>query len=96
MFKKISTILSSKFGKKDYLSKQIQIVKVFDLYRDGVNALFPDSPRAEPISLKDKNLTIQTRSSSHASELRMREHEIIETINSHFGEEVVNRVVYRF
>ena len=96
MFKKISTILSRKFSKKDDLSKQIQIVKVFDLYRDGDKSFFPKGPEARPISLRNMVLTIQATSSSHASELRIREYEIMETINHHFGSEVVKRILYRF
>jgi len=96
MFKKISSILSSKFGKKDYLSKQIKIVQVFDMYRDGTKGLIPGAPEPNPISLKNKTLTVSVQSSSHASELRMQESEIVETINQHFGEEVIKRVAYRF
>jgi len=96
MFENLGKILKGRFGKKDYLAKQVRIVQIFDLYKEGAGSLFPNGPEAKPVSLKDRVLTIETSGAAHANELRLREHEIIETINRHFGEEVIKRIVYRF
>lgn len=94
MFRRVSKILGDRFGKKDDLARQVKIAQVLAMYRDGARQLLGEA--AEPVSLKNKVLTVKAQSAAHASELRLREHEIIAIINSHFGEEVIKRVLYRF
>lgn len=88
MFKKLSESLKAKFGRKDYLSRQLEIVKIFDIYQVETGI--------RPTSLKNKILVIPTRSSVEANELRMREHEVVEKINQELGKPPIERVVYRF
>ena len=96
MVQRLSSILSAKFSQKDDLSKQLEIVKVFDLYRQELKKLFPEEKDAKLVSLKNKILTIKTSSSVAANELRMREGGIINLINQNSQKEIIKRVVYRF
>jgi len=96
MFKKLSDALKDKFSRKDDFSRQLEIVKVFDLYRQELKKLFPEEKDAKLVSLKNKILTIKTSSSVAANELRMREGGIINLINQNSQKEIIKRVVYRF
>ncbi len=96
MFNNLSDILKAKFGRKDDLSKQLQIVKVFDLYRAELKKIFPEENDIRLISLRNKTLTLGIASSVLANELRMRETEIVEVINQKLGKETISRVIYRF
>ena len=91
---RLSKILSDRFERQDDLSKQLAIVKVFDLFRDELKKLNFDG--VELVSLKNKTLTLQIESSVAANELRLREDKIIKAINQGLGKEVLRRVVYRF
>lgn len=96
MFKKLSDALKDKFSRKDDFSRQLEIVKVFDLYRQELKKLFPEEKDVKLVSLKNKILTIKTSSSVAANELRMREGGIINLINQNSQKEIIKRVVYRF
>lgn len=95
MFKQIGKILVAKLGRQDELGKQLEIVKVFDLYRKQLDDLPAQIRDAEPVSLQNKILTVRARSSSHASELRLREQDILQNINHSLGKEMVRRVIYK-
>ncbi|MDP3993693.1 MAG: DUF721 domain-containing protein [Candidatus Doudnabacteria bacterium] len=94
MFEKLSNFLSAQFGRKD-LQKQLEIVRVFDVYLSQIKNL-PQAEGARPLSLRNKILTIAVPSAVAAGDLRLRESQMIEQINSTLGEEVVRRIVYRF
>lgn len=96
MFKKLSETLKDKYSRKDELSKNLQIVKVFDIYKKELKEVFGEGDDAKPISLRNKTLTVQATSSVVANELRLREHEIIKKINSGAGTEAIKRIIYRF
>lgn len=96
MFKKLSDALKDKFSRKDDLSKQLEIVKIFDLYRGEIRKFFPKEEDFELVSLKNNILTVRTSSSVLASELRMRENDLIKNINNKLGKEALKRIVYRF
>ena len=87
--------MGAKSGRKDDLSKQLEIVKVFDLFKEELKNLFPKEG-VNLISLKNKTLKVQVSSSSYASELRLHEKDIIKKINDIFGKQVITRTVYRF
>lgn len=95
MFKKLSESLKEKFSRKNELSKHIEIVRVFDLYRNQVREANPRLV-ALPVKLRNKVLTVQTASSAQANELRYSEKNILEAVNQALGREVIRRVVYRF
>ena len=95
MFNKLSNILSSKYRKKDDLSRQIQIAKVLDLCREEFRYLFP-SEEINVVSLKNKTLLVELNNSVLASELRMRETRIISKVNGQIGSEVIKKIIYRF
>lgn len=96
MFKKISESLKEKFGRKDDLSRQLAIRRVFDLYKAELAALPPNLRTADPASLKDGVLTVSVESAAAANELRYREAALIEKINAAFGQEIIRRILYRF
>ncbi len=96
MFDKLSNALKAKLDRKGELSRQIAIIKVFDLYKKELDRIFPDGHKTTPVSLKSKILTVKTMSAVMANELRFREKEILEQINSSFKNEAVKRVVYQF
>lgn len=96
MFNKLSNILGNKFSRKDDLSKQLEIVKVFDLYRQEIKKFLPAGTEVRLVSLKNKVLTVSIPSSVLASELRLRETSALQNINSRFGNDAVTRVRYRF
>ncbi len=96
MFDKLSNTLRARFGRKDELSRQLQIVKVFDIYKEEVKKLFADSDQIKPISFRNKTLTIQTTSAAMANELRFKEAEIFKKINAELKGVVVKRATYRF
>ncbi len=89
MFNKLSQILSSRFGRRDELSRQLEIVKIFELFRQQVPGL------GEPLTLRNKILTVRVGSSVAASELRFREAAIIAAVNAALGQEVIARIRYR-
>lgn len=93
MFKKLSDSLKARFGRKDYLSRQLEIVKIFDLFR----AQLPSElgSKAEPVSLRGQLLTVRVDNSIVATELRFREAELIAAINQGVGREVLTRIRYR-
>ncbi len=95
MFSSLSKILKDKFSRKDDLSKQIEIVKVFDIYRAEVINLYPEE-NISVVSLKDKTLLIQVDSSVLASELRLRETNIIHKINAVMSKQILEKIIYRF
>ncbi|MDP3741645.1 MAG: DciA family protein [bacterium] len=95
MFNSLSNILSSKFKRKDDLSRQIEIAKVLDLCREEFRYLFP-SEEINVVSLKNKALLVELDNSVLASELRMRETRIISKINGQIGNEVIKKIIYRF
>ncbi|MDP3741125.1 MAG: DciA family protein [bacterium] len=88
MFKKISDELQRRFSRKDELSKQLEIVKIFDILKKEAGAT--------PVSLRNKTLVVQTSSSAASASLRLREAEILRKINEAMGKEAVKRVIYRF
>lgn len=92
--KKLANILQSKYGQKDDLSRQLEIVKVFDIFKAEAGKIFPKQT-PQPISFKNKVLTVQTASSAQANELRLRANNIIQSINQGLSKEVVKRVIYR-
>lgn len=96
MFNKLSNILRVKFARKDGLSRQLEIVRVFDIYRQEIKKIFPNEENIKLISLRNKILNIGVSSSVLASELRMRQQEVVEKINSALGAEKINRIIYRF
>lgn len=95
MFNKLGNILGAKFSRQDDLSRQLEIVRVFDLYRQELKKFLPDLD-VELVSLKNKTLKVRVTSSVMGSELRLREYEILNTINQSFDEPVINRVTFRF
>ena len=90
---KLSKLLADKFQQGDNFSKQLKIIKVFDLFREEIKIL--EFEPIEIISLKNKTLTVKVESSVAANELRLRESRIIETINRELGD-VLRKVIYRF
>ena len=93
MFDKLSHILSSKFSKQDDTSRQIEIAKTLNLFREELKKINFDS--AEVISLKNKTLTVKVESSVAANELRFQENQIMNKINQELGKEALQRVVYK-
>lgn len=96
MFKKLSDSLRTKYNRKDELSRQLEIVRIFDIYRKELKKIFPQNREAKPVSLKNQILTVQTKSSVAANELRLKESRIIEKINQETGKEVIRKILYRF
>jgi len=95
MFNSLSKLLHDKFSRKDDLSKQIEIVKVFDIYRAEIKNVFPEED-IEVVSLKDKTLLVRLNNSVLANELRLREANVIHKINAVMSKEVLNKIIYRF
>ncbi|KKW23485.1 MAG: hypothetical protein UY65_C0002G0010 [Parcubacteria group bacterium GW2011_GWA2_51_12] len=93
--KSLSDSLSEKFSRKDDLSRQLWIVKVFDLYRKELARIF-GSVIGEPRILKQGVLHVDTSSPSAASELRLREREIIDAINTQLKKPELKKITYRF
>ncbi len=96
MFKKLGDTLKAKFSRQDALSRQLEIVKVFDLYKAEITKLFPSDQETRPQSLRNKILSIKATGSVMANELRLQEAVIIKKINQELGKEVIKRIVYRF
>ena len=95
MFSSLSKILSSKFGRNDDLSRQVEIAKVLDLCRGEIKKLFPEE-EITVVSLKNKTVLILVSSPALASELRLRESSIITAVNTALHKQVIKRIVYRF
>jgi predicted nucleic acid-binding Zn ribbon protein len=96
MAEKLVNILSDKFRRKDELSKQLQIVKVLDLYKLELSKLHPLDREIRPLSLKNGVLTVKAPSSVAAHQLRLHEAEWLAKINHNLGGTIVKRVSYRF
>lgn len=95
MFNSLSKILGDKFSRKDDLSKQIEIVKVFDLSRAELEKIVPDE-KVKIVSLKNGTLLLEIPNSVVAGELRLREANLISKVNANLGKEVVKKIIYRF
>ena len=95
MFNRLSHILQNKFSRKDDLSRQVEIAKILDYCRSELKKIFPEE-EIEVVSLKDKTLLIRLKNSVLASELRLREYEMINKVNTQFGSEVIRKTIYRF
>lgn len=94
MFNRLSNILSSKFSRKDDLSRQVEIAQVLDLCRREFKTQFPNE-EVRVMSLKNKILSVEVSSSALASEVRLREQIIISKINTMTGQEALKKIVYR-
>lgn len=95
MFKSLSNILSSKFSRKDDLSRQLEIARILDLCRAEFRYLYP-AEEINAVSLKNGTLLVQVSNSVLASDLRLREPNIISKVNANVGKEVLKRIIYRF
>ena len=84
----LDDILQSKAAKLDIADKQSEL----DLIQKEVARLFPDGVRA--IQVKDDTLVIKTNGSSLASEVRMRQMELLEAIKGN-TEQVITKVWVR-
>ena len=93
--KRLADTLHDRFSRRDELSRQLQIVKVFDLYKVAVRRMF-GSLIGRPKSLKYSTLYVETTSADAASELRLREPEILDAVNGPFRNAVVSKIIYRF
>lgn len=96
MLKKLADHLKAKYSRQDHLSRQLKIVKVFDIYREEIKKTFPDDRETKPVSLKNKVLTVRTDSAVMANELRFRERAILDRLNQALSKETVKRIIYRF
>lgn len=96
MFRKLSDHLNAKYSRKDNLSRQLEIVTVFDAYKEEIKKRFPPGTGTRPISLRNKILTVETSSAVMANELRLAEGQILEKINTAASKESVKRIRYRF
>lgn len=95
MFKSLAKLLHDRFARQSDLSHQVEIVKVFDLYRQEISRLFPED-EVVAVSLKNGTLLVRLTNSLLASELRLREGPVISKINTVIGKEAIKKVVYRF
>jgi hypothetical protein len=96
MFKKLSDSLNSKYSRKIHLAKQLEIVTIFDIFREEVSSLFPNSADVKPVSLKGKNLHVHASNAAVAGELRLYDDAIIKKINEAMRKPAVERIIYRF
>ena len=96
MFKRVSDSLQAKFTRKDNLSRQLEIVKIFDVYKKELKKFSPNDKETAPLSLRNKTLTVKTGSAVQANELRFREAEMINKINQVMVSEIIKRITYRF
>lgn len=96
MFRKLSDSISEKFSRKDDLGKQVEIVRVFDAYKELAGKFLKKSQIPQPLKLQRQVLTIAISSPSEASELRLHDADIVNQINKKFGKEVVRRIAYKF
>lgn len=96
MFDKLSHIFDGKFKPQDELSRHLEIVKVFDLYKQELTKLFPAQNLPQLVSLKNGQLLIRTKSPAQAASLRLREAEATAAVNRKLGRQIIRRVVYRF
>ena len=95
MIERLGKIIRTKFSRQDDLSRQLEIVKVFDLYKEEIKKFFPKDSGVIPLSLKNKILRVEAQNSVQASELRFHETEILQTINEKFGREILIKIIYR-
>ena len=84
----LDDILQHKAAKLDIADKQSEL----DLIQKEVVRLFPDGVRA--IQVKDNTLVIKTTGSSLASDVRMRQMELLEAIKGN-TEQVITKVWVR-
>lgn len=96
MFDQLSNIFHKKLKYENDLSRHLEIVKVFDFYKEELARTFSDQELPNPISLKNGLLTVQTKSASQTANLRLYEAEIIEQINKKFGQVTLKKILYRF
>ena len=96
MFKKISDTIKDKYARKDELSRQLLIVRVFDIFKRETAEIFGEDAGVKPAALRNKVLRVETKSSVLANELRFHDQKILEKINRSLGSEAVKKIIYRF
>lgn len=92
-FTKLGNLMNSKFNQSP-LKKKITAALVCEEFDKIMFAVWGEKIKksAQTMYLKDKVLSVAVLSSVVAQELKLRETELIEKINSKFGERVVERL----
>ena len=89
-FKSIKDIFNSEPGLKNIRS----VINENDVVNDFIEIL-PDFVKvAKAIKIQNKILTLKVENAAWRNELKFKEKEIIEKINSYYGEERVNKIKF--
>ncbi|MCL5435686.1 MAG: DUF721 domain-containing protein [Patescibacteria group bacterium] len=83
--------------RKSGLKRPLEIYELFGEWDKLVKAVFGEKRvRCSPRVLKGRTLIVEVGSAPAASELRLRQYQLVKKINDHFGRKMVERVVFKF
>ena len=78
------------------MKRPLEIHELFGQWNRHAQEIFGDkSVRCRPKVLKGKTLIIEVEGASAATELRLRQYQLVKGINEHFGRTMVERVVFK-
>jgi len=95
-FTPIGDTLGDKFQASGPLKKQVEASQVVEYAQEAFIELFGEKngALARPLFLKNRTLTVTCATSSVAQEIRLRQGEIVESINKKLGKKEVDRIRY--
>ena len=88
--------LIKKKKNKRGLKKPLEIYELFGEWNKHATAVFGNKKiRCHPKFLRNKTLYIQVAGAPLASELQLRQQQLIKKINEHFERKMVERIVFK-
>lgn len=78
------------------LGRPLEIYELFGEWNKHAGEIFGSKKvRCKPRVLKGKTLIVDVEGAPLASELQLRQHQLIKKINEHFGKKMVERIVFK-
>ncbi|MBI4053860.1 MAG: DUF721 domain-containing protein [Candidatus Doudnabacteria bacterium] len=88
--------LIKKRTRRQGLAKTLTIYELFSEWNRHAARIFGNKKiNCRPRVFKGKTLIVEVDGASLASELQLRQHQLVERINQHFGRRLVERIVFK-
>jgi hypothetical protein len=82
---------------KSGLKRPLEIYELFGEWDKLTKAFFGNKQvRCAPKALKGRTLIVEVEGASAASELHLRQYQLVKEINRHFGKQMVERIIFKF
>lgn len=78
------------------LKRPLEIYELFGEWNRRAQEIFGNKTvRCQPKVLRGKTLIVEVEGASAATELRLRQYQLVKRINQHFGRTMVERIVFK-